>query len=560
MPHEATVWNLYGAGLERLGRDGRPEAVVIPGPGAGELLVRPDAVGLCFSDTKIVRLGSDHPKLQGRDFAVDPVQLGHEVCLTVMAVGAGLEDRFRVGQRLALQPDIYRGGVSTAYGYTIPGGLATLQLLGPDVLDNEGLTYVFEAHEGLSAAAVALTEPWACVISAYTQRRRLRPLSGGRTWIHLASPDDVHGDLAGFGALDGAAEVLVTGSEDAEAVRAALSRWGRAADAVTVDVAPGPPEGATYDDIVLVGAVPADEVAAALRRLRARGLCVLLRADELDDPVAVDVGRLHYDYIAVVGTASGDLEAALGAERNRCELRPGGVCVVVGAAGPMGQMHIQYALEHEAGPRTIVATDVDRARLDFLTQRFAGLAAARGIDLLVIEAGQGGDVGAVVAAASDGRGADDVIMVAAFPGLIAEADAWLADGGMLVMFAGLPRGTEVPVRLGRVPRTGIQYTGTSGSTIEDHQRVLTLAATGRIDPVRSLAAVAGLKAVPESLAALLDGTYAGKVVVLPQVPDLPLQSIEELAAARPDVAAALGPDGGWTQAAEDVLTRGRPGA
>ncbi len=151
-------------------------------------------------------------------------------------------------------------------------------------------------------------------------------------------------------------------------------------------------------------------------------------------------------------------------------------------------------------------------------------------------------------------------MVAAFPGLIAEADGWLADGGMLVMFAGLPRGTEVPVRLGRVPRAGVQYTGTSGSTIEDHGRVVALAAAGRLDPVRSLAAVAGLDAVPESLAALVDGTYAGKVVVLPQVPDLPLQSVEELAAARPDVAAALGPDGRWTRAVEDVLSGGRAGA
>lgn len=558
MSRAATVWNLYGAGLDRLGHDGRPEAAAVPEPGPGELLVRPDAVGLCFSDTKIVRLGPDHPKLQGRDLTTHPVRLGHEVCLTVVAVGAGLEDRHHVGQRLALQPDIYRDGVSTAYGYTLEGGLGTLQLLGPDVLDNEGLTYVFEAPEGLSAAAVALTEPWACVISAYTQRRRLAPLAGGRAWVHVTDADV---DLAGFDVLGGAAEVLVTGAAVPEVLRAAVARWGLGAAGASVDVAAAPLDGASYDDIVLVGALAAADVAAALRRLHARGLCVLLRDDDLADPVAVDVGRLHYDYIAVVGTASGDLRDALGEERNRCELRAGGVCVVVGAAGPMGQMHVQYALEHAAGPRTIVATDVDRARLDFLLRRFAGLAAERGIELRVVEAGPGVDVGAIVAEVSGGRGADDIIMVAAFPGLIAEADAWLADGGMLVMFAGLPRGTEVPVRLGRVPRGGVQYTGTSGSTIADHQRVVELAAAGRLDPVRSLAAVAGLDAVPESLAALLDGTYAGKVVVLPQVPDLALHSIEELAAARPDVAAALGPDGGWTRAAEDVVAGGgRDGA
>ena len=36
--------------------------------------------------------------------------------------------------------------------------------------------------------------------------------------------------------------------------------------------------------------------------------------------------------------------AAYGETRNRCELRPGGVTVVVGAAGPMGQMHVERAL------------------------------------------------------------------------------------------------------------------------------------------------------------------------------------------------------------------------
>ena len=59
----------------------------------------------------------------------------------------------------------------------------------------------------------------------------------------------------------------------------------------------------------------------------------------------VDLGRLHYDYIAFVGTSGTDLAASYGEQRNRCELRSGGTTVFVGAGGPMGQMHVQRALE-----------------------------------------------------------------------------------------------------------------------------------------------------------------------------------------------------------------------
>ena len=45
-----------------------------------------------------------------------------------------------------------------------------------------------------------------------------------------------------------------------------------------------------------------------------------------------------------MGSAGLDVAAAYGETRNRCELRPGGVTVVVGAAGPMGQMHVERAL------------------------------------------------------------------------------------------------------------------------------------------------------------------------------------------------------------------------
>src|SRR5205085_5592170 len=100
-----------------------------------------------------------------------------------------LADRFHPGQRLAIQPDIYVNGRSTAYGYTIPGGLIGYHLVGPEVLAADDGAYVVEVDDRLGYAETALTEPWACVEAAYTQRRRLAPRSGGAMWI-IGQPGD----------------------------------------------------------------------------------------------------------------------------------------------------------------------------------------------------------------------------------------------------------------------------------------------------------------------------------------------------------------------------------
>lgn len=110
------AWNMYGSGVGQIGRDGKPELLPVPEPNDDQLLVRVDAVGMCFSDVKLIQQGGKHPKLYNRDLAREPTRLGHEAALTVLKVGAKLRDTFKPGQRLAMQPDIYQNGKSTAYG------------------------------------------------------------------------------------------------------------------------------------------------------------------------------------------------------------------------------------------------------------------------------------------------------------------------------------------------------------------------------------------------------------------------------------------------------------
>ena len=88
VPSSTPAWNVYGKGVESVGRNGQPEDMPVGTPGPDQLLVRVDAVGLCFSDVKLIKQGGDHPKLYGRDLATEPTRLGHEAAVTVVAVGA----------------------------------------------------------------------------------------------------------------------------------------------------------------------------------------------------------------------------------------------------------------------------------------------------------------------------------------------------------------------------------------------------------------------------------------------------------------------------------------
>jgi threonine dehydrogenase-like Zn-dependent dehydrogenase len=547
-PSTALAWNVYGAGIDHIGRDGRPESVDVPRPRPDQLLIRVDAVGLCFSDIKLLRLGGDHPKLYGRDLAIEPTRLGHETSVTVIEVGEDLRDRFRPGQRLAIQPDIYVDGRSTAYGYTIPGGLIQYHVIGPEVLAADDGAYVVPVDDRMGYAETALTEPWACVEAAYTQRRRLVPLAGGRIWI-LGLPDDDRTYRFGDALADGS-EIAVSGASPAllAAIRAAAPGTPVVERSVDEAIAAGP-----YDDVIAIGRHDPDTVARAGDAVAFRGTINLVSDEPLRGPVEIDVGRLHYHYVAWLGTSGLDVSAAYGTERNRAELRAGGVTVVVGAAGPMGQMHIERALAMADGPRLVIGVDLDADRLSSARAKLMPVAAARGRELRIEALGRDPDaLATLVRELTDRRGADEVIVTAPSGQAVVSAAAAMAPDGMLVLFAGVPVGTRVALDLSPVFLHGAQYTGTSGSRIADQALVVSKTVAGELEPRRALAAVGGMETAAEALQALVDGRFPGKIVVFPQLTGLPLTAVADLAE-DPEIGPLLAADGSWTSAAEQAL-------
>jgi threonine dehydrogenase-like Zn-dependent dehydrogenase len=285
-----------------------------------------------------------------------------------------------------------------------------------------------------------------------------------------------------------------------------------------------------------------------------RGTLNLVGETELDGLVDTDVGRLHYDYTAYLGGRGPDIAASYGEARNRCDLRSRGTTVFVGAGGPMGLMHVQRAIQQPDGPRQIVATEVSDERLKSLEDRLAHLAESNDCELITFNS-QTADQSLrdFVMGITDNQGADDVVVSVPISDVMAEADTLMSSDGMLVFFAGVPNGTLAPLNLSSVYLDNAQYTGTSGLTIHDQQQVVDLAGQGALSPGSIVGAVGGMRAAKDGLRALVEGRYSGKVLIFPQIHDLPLMGIDELKEKLPDVAEKLGPGDTWNGEAEKAL-------
>ena len=558
LPQTNLGWNLYGAGLENMGKDGKAENFPIPEPADDQLLVRIDSVGICFSDIKVLKQGRNHPKLYGRDMTIEPTRLGHEVSLTIIKVGKDLQSSFHRGQRFSVQPDIYQNGMSTAYGYTVPGGLIQYHLIGKEVLETDAGVCLLPIADEMGYAESSLLEPWGCVMAAYTQRRRLSPLTGGVMWI-IGQPGDQTPFTFSSG-LEKPGKIILT--DVPHALQAQLEKAPQAEIVLRNDLAPADyaelsaelTDGVGFDDIVMLNPTSADLVGQVNKLIARRGTLNLVGTQPLDGLVEVDFGRLHYDYIAFLGNNTLDIAASYGEARNRCEVRAGGTTVFIGAGGPMGQMHVQRALELPTGPSLVIATEVSDERLEMLNTLFGPLAKKHGKRILFFNPMTNSlSFYDFVMQATEGAGADDVIVSVPVAKLMEEGDTVMKADGMLVLFAGVPNGTVGKVKLSNIYLSNAQYTGTSGLTIDDQALVMRRRVEGTLSPGRSVAAIGGIETASEALQAVMDGRFPGKVVVFPQIKGLPLTGLKELDEKFPDLAEKLGDDMMWTNEAEVVL-------
>lgn len=551
IPESNQAWPLYGVGLDNLGKGHKPVTWDIPEIGSGDLLARVDACGLCFSDIKVLKLGHRHPRISGRDLQAQPVVMGHEVAMTIVAVGADRAADYSVGDRFVIQAEIHYKGEGLAFGYALHGGMEQYAILGPPVLDGDDGCYLIPIDDKIGYSEAALAEPWACVECAFRVEHRRELKAGGLTVVRASE-----GCRDGFtlGALaDGPAPAKVIALDVPEVLaaklRSACESWGAEYAELSGEELPD-----GISDMILLDP-DADTVEAASESLVEGGHLCLMTATALDRNIEVDAGRIHYEGRRYVGATGLDIGEAYSSSRSVAPIR-GGKMLIAGAAGPMGQMHVQRALEMQDGPSLVVATDLDTARLDTVVTRFGALASANDRELVCLNPGEMGDAYGERIAELAPEGFDDIIILVPAAPVISMTAPLLGEGGMYQIFAGVAKGTMVSVDVSDVALRGVRYTGTSGSAIDDLRHTVELTRENLLAPNRAVAAIGGIEAVWDGLKAVQDAALAGKVVIYPHIANLPLTKLEDLREIEPEAAALLDESGAWTREAEDALLAG----
>ncbi|MBS3734140.1 MAG: alcohol dehydrogenase catalytic domain-containing protein [Phycisphaerae bacterium] len=526
-------------------------------PGPRQVLARIEAVGLCFSDLKLLKQFSAHGRkgavASGLDADVlsaipsyvpdeQPTVSGHEAVCRVVAVGEGVTCA-AVGGRYLIQTD-YRWlrthGSNAAFGYNFEGALQQYVLMDERVIvdPDSGEPLLIPVDDAHSASAICLIEPWACVEDSYVTAERQALAPGGTLLVVAAAGREVRGLAAA--ACDGRQASVTAVVADAAQLDPVTALDVGVTRADSIDALGD----ATFDDIIYFGA---DK--ATIERLDARladgGLLnVVTGGRAVGEPVALNVGRAHYGATRWIGTTGEDAAAAYAMIPETGEIRDDDSICVVGAGGPMGQMHVLRNLCSGKANLSVTASDLDDARLASLGAKAEPLARAAGAELKLLNPQSTPD---------ETRHSYYAIM-APVPALVADAVRRAADGARINVFAGIPPTEPNELDFDAIVARGVYLFGTSGSVVRDMHIVLDKLNAGRLDTNASVDAVSGMAGAIDGIHAVENRTLAGKIIVYPALSDLPLTPLSALGAALPSVAAKLD-DGRWTRAAEDELLR-----
>jgi threonine dehydrogenase-like Zn-dependent dehydrogenase len=512
----------------------------VPTPGPHEILVKVEAVGLCFSDLKLLKQFHDHPRksdvvagieqsvLKGIQSYVpgnQPVVPGHEVVCRIVAVGDQVKQH-RVGERCLVQTD-YRqlptaAGSNAAFGYNFEGGLQEYSLLDERVvIAPNGDRFLIPVGEERGASAIALVEPWACVEDSYVTVERNRVKAGGSLLVVVA---------------EGRTQQGVESSSSPSGPPADVKRVSPA------DVAGLANE--SFDDIIYFGS-DRSTIETLNDKLAYGGIInLVLGGKPIGEVVSVGVGRVHYGATRWIGTTGQDAAASYQNIPANGEVRSHDRVLVVGAGGPMGQMHVLRNVCLKVAGVSVVGTDFDDVRLTTLGKKAEPLAQANGVTLRLVN--------------TQTTPLDEkfsyIALMAPIGALVATAIQDADVGAIINIFAGIPAPTKHPLDLDAYVEKRCFMFGTSGSTIDDMRIVLHKVEHDGFDTNASVDAVSGMAGAIDGIASVENRTLAGKIIVYPMLHDVGLIPLSQLGEQFPTVAAKL--DGGkWTREAEQELLR-----
>ncbi|OHB75095.1 MAG: hypothetical protein A2Z25_12905 [Planctomycetes bacterium RBG_16_55_9] len=523
----------------------------VPRPGKYQMLCRVEAVGLCFSDLKLLKQFSSHvrkgPVVSGINLDVlkeipsyvpgEAATIpGHETVVRVEAVGPAVK-LAQPGERFLVQTDYrwLRTATSNgAFGYNFEGALAEYVLMDERVITApNGDSMLLPAGEKLSGSAVALVEPWACVEDAYVSTERTGLKEDDRMLI-VADTKPATGALGDLFSRYGKPDWIVWLSKFPPPQEVA------GANIKSINASALPDAG--YDDVIYFGSSP-EVVEALFAKVAANGLLnIVLCGGKFGRDVVTMVGRIHYGGIRIVGTTGSNPADSMEIIPETDEIRPGDKINVIGAGGPMGMMHVIRNICQGVEGVSVYAGDVDDGRLAALTKIAAPLAEKNAVEYRPYNPTK----------EQTTEQFDYTALMAPVPALVAAAVHGAAERGLINIFAGIPATVTGPIDLDAYIQKRLYFIGTSGSTLDDMKRMLSKVESGRLDTNVSVAAVSGLEGAMAGIRAVENRSIAGKIIVYPACRNLALLRLEEMNEKMPEVAKLLN-DGLWTRNAERKL-------
>jgi threonine dehydrogenase-like Zn-dependent dehydrogenase len=520
-------------------------------PGRHQILCRIEAVGLCFSDLKLLKQFSSHVRKSNIVSGISssilreipsyvpgeaPTVPGHEAVVRIEEVGPEIKD-FKPGERYLVQTD-YRwlrtASSNAAFGYNFEGALQEYVLMDERVITSpDGQSLLLPVSDELSSSAVALVEPWACVEDAYASTERTNIKTDGQMLI-VADAAVAENTLASlFARYSRPAQITwVSKSEPPKNLGIKIIKVSDLSKVTN----------GLYDDVIYFGS-NAKTVEELFAKVAAHGLLnIAMCGGKFGRNVITTVGRVHYGGIRIIGTTGCEPADSMETIPTTGEIRSGDRMNVIGAAGPMGMMHVIRNICQGVEGVSVFAGDIDDDRLEILTRIAGPLAEKNAIRYVAYNP----------AKQKISETFDYTVLMAPVPELVAASILSAVEGGLINIFAGIPATVTAKINLETYIQKRLYFIGTSGSTLDDMRRMLAKVESGRLNTNVSVAAICGLEGAVDGIRAVENRSVAGKIIVYPACKGLGLVLLSELSGKMPDVAQSLN-NGLWTKQAEQRL-------
>jgi threonine dehydrogenase-like Zn-dependent dehydrogenase len=209
----------------------------------------------------------------------------------------------------------------------------------------------------------------------------------------------------------------------------------------------------------------------------------------LAEPMSCIIGAFHTSF----HTTPGEYIHYMG-------IKEKGNMMIMGGAGPMGLGMIDYALHREKRPGLLVITDVDDQRLYRAGKIFSVSKAEKmGVKLIYLNPLKEKDISKSLLCISEGRGYDDIFIMAPIREVVELGDSLLARDGCLNFFAG-PTDTHfnATVNFYNIHYLSTHLVGSSGGNTEDMIEALEMMGKNVINPAAMVTHIGGLNCVVET--------------------------------------------------------------